>query len=1536
MPGYFDNALPTEQSLDLGFSVVSQKVDLTVDFAKQVISGSTEITIQPEIKDLKTIRLNCRQARILSANVEGSKAQVNYSDPYQKIKLQGRTTAHQHEYLRNRIEGAIKQSPDPELALTIPSRVTIKELNSESSSTIARDSLKRQESDFPAQAETPTASHAQEPALRYAPLRVVIDFEVTSFRDGLHFVGFSDSDSRYPHLYTRNTLGPGAICSVFPCVDDATTRCMWEISIRCHKTLGDAFRKAPQTSPTETDVEMTGTDQKDKKTRDEYLINLSEEEKSLDLSIVCSGEMTDDIIDPQDPTWRTVSFACFAPVTARHIGFAIGPFEHVDLTDFREVDEDDKLGQNAIKVDGFCLPGRAEELRNTCMPMAKAIDYFTVNYGSFPFSSYKLIFVDDLTQDVTHTASLSICSTRLLFPEDIIEPLDPNTRVLVHALASQWVGVNVIPKEARDMWAITAISGFMRDTFMRKLAGNNEYRYQQKLASEQVFEQDVERYSIHQLGAQLDIDPSEYKFMALKSAVVLFILDRRLTKASGAAGVGRIITRLLLNAKTGDLQNGELSTDWFHRLCEKLGHTKLDAFFKQWVYGAGCPLFKVNQRFNKKKLVVEMNIYQIQRERKIKPELSPTNFMREAKEQVSEVWAPEVSDPFTGPMTIRIHEADGTPYEHIVEIKDTHTKIEIPYNTKYKRLKRSKRAKERAMAANGMDLGGEAENDVLLYCLGDVLQSEDEVKDWRLVDWGKEEEDRMGQESYEWIRMDADFEWIGKIDLIMPIYMYVSQLQQDRDVVAQYESLQHVLKQNAHPLMSTILVRTLMDRRYFHGIRTLAAEGLTKCATPSLNWVGQYHLERAFQEFFCFADSPMPRANDFSDRMGYLLQKAIPIALSHVKDERGKVPMSVRRFFVDKLKFNDNSNNEFSDCYYVSTLMRCLAESLVASAAPQQTFITNPDDDDDLMQENLEDEKFQKEAINELERYRRIDEWISSYQNIYSVTALECMRKLFEHGVVKNKKAEILQYTQSGNADEVRLAAWDSLVRLKLARRPQVLKYLLHCLSDDPSPYFRDQLLQVLGRALGTIALKTHEAEKHAPKPVETGGLVLEQEEPLAVQSVPLHDIGKSPPELALLALKAALVDDEVFKAALWHVIQSPILAIPEVVSFLDIAALIYDASNGLVVHLRLPRYYSATNIGKGKVKFTEKHKYRTVPTAGLGLEEYQMVQQYDLKYTGPLSRDVKDHIKLQKNQAREQVQEEQALKNKIAAMQQEIQQQQQQQQQQLKVQTPGPAPSAPRPSQVSSTAMSPPPLPTPTGSMKLTLKRKQSSTAEPRASSPKRPHLVPPTPNGTAITPKVEKSPSLNLGKIHAQTPSRTVSGASAPGSAAPSRKPTANDKPSKSKVVRLKISKQKRLQRILSQPPQPGARPQKPKVNLPAKINTSSSARPSPAPSASGGSQARGASNGGDFFASPEVTTALSAGASVATFRTWDGLSSIKKEADSAPMSAVSPMTTTYPKSNGSTTATGTMSPRPSEGAEDKKPALKFKLKLGKKPPT
>ena len=118
--------------------------------------------------------------------------------------------------------------------------------------------------------------------------------------------------------------------------------------------------------------------------------------------------------------------------------------------------------------------------------------------------------------------------------------------------------------------------------------------------------------------------------------------------------------------------------------------------------------------------------------------------------------------------------------------------------------------------------------------------------------------------------------------------------------------------QREHPLVSTILVRTVMDRRYFHGIRTAATAALPKHAKDELNWIGLYHLEKAFQEFFCFPDSPMIRSNDFSDRAAYYIQCAIPRAIAEVQDHDGNAPMRVRAFLFDKLKFNDNSNNDVS------------------------------------------------------------------------------------------------------------------------------------------------------------------------------------------------------------------------------------------------------------------------------------------------------------------------------------------------------------------------------------------------------------------------------------------------------------------------------------------------------------------------------------------------------------------------------------------------------------------------------------------------
>lgn len=576
--------------------------------------------------------------------------------------------------------------------------------------------------------------------------------------------------------------------------------------------------------------------------------------------------------------------------------------------------------------------------------------------------------------------------------------------------------------------------------------------------------------------------------------------------------------------------------------------------------------------------------------------------------------------------------------------------------------------------------------------------------------------------------------------------------------------------------------------------------------------------------------------------------------------------------------------------------MQCLANSLVASARPPPQ--TDDDlDDDDLLEEYNEDQRFQKEAVDELERYRRFDEWISSYHNTFSVTALNCIQQLQQAGVIKNRTADILEYTQPGNADEVRLKAFSSLVDLKVARKPQILKYLLHSLCDDASPFFRDRLSRVLGQALGSVAIKDEERPKPPPKQVESG-LILEQEVPVEFQQTEL--VERSAPELALIALKTALADDEVFKKALWNAVQAPAMTIAEVVSFLDIAALLYEPSTQLIATLRLPHFYRVKNLGKGKLRFSETQRHRTAPVSGLSLETFQLLETYGLKYTGPLSKAVKDHQNQIKMQEREQKQEAKAAEVKAAA----------QQRQQIQAQV-----QAYKPSQTIS-AMSPPPLPAVSDrpGPKISLKRKQSST-DSRASSPKREKLSH-TSNGSAAAPKHQRSPSIS--KPSVPTPSR-VSATPAP---APARQ--TSTKPRKSLIVRLKTgSMGRRIEKILSKPPKNGKRGE-----TPAKVqNGTASAVSTPALPQAGGS---------DFFSSPSVVTAAQNN-NFGGFRSWGGNAAPTSRKEGAePKSAISPMTQ-WPakaKTEGSGAA---MSPPASTGGagetgtEKKKPS--FKIKLGKK---
>src|SRR5271169_2032301 len=115
-------------------------------------------------------------------------------------------------------------------------------------------------------------------------------------------------------------------------------------------------------------------------------------------------------------------------------------------------------------------------------------------------------------------------------------------------------------------------------------------------------------------------------------------------------------------------------------------------------------------------------------------------------------------------MTLRVYDDEGTPYEQPIDIRESVHRAEIPYNN----TRRAKRKRKDTNALTNGDMPVVAEGQDVVLSLGDILSSPEDMQEWKLVDWSSDEEDRIALDAFEWIRIDADIEWICDISLGMP------------------------------------------------------------------------------------------------------------------------------------------------------------------------------------------------------------------------------------------------------------------------------------------------------------------------------------------------------------------------------------------------------------------------------------------------------------------------------------------------------------------------------------------------------------------------------------------------------------------------------------------------------------------------------------------------------------------------------------------------------------------------------------------------
>lgn len=1228
-----------EQAALRKFKVAHQHVQLDVDMVAHKINGTVDIILIPLVQNLDYIVLDCNDMVIKDVIIEDRRCEKyihnnpassltkNFLDSKRDI-LYTYNSIEQAHFLRGKFADLNERPEDDstkaQLIIKVPPtiKITLHDANTLASYTPITPSFRG----------TPTSQD-----LVFTPISVKIEYEVVEPATGVRFDTFFE-DKR--HLWNAFTANSELCCSAaywMPCVNALDEKCTWELDISVPRRVKDIGqpRLIGQETKTDDDREMSdvsssrqvGDDEED----EDY--DVPEEEDidnplERDILVCCSEFSTvKEMAHPTDLSKKVFSFRIFNPVAPHHIGWAVGAFNMWSLPTLDgdaekndnekedneeggksynssdgENDEgdtmDDYITNDVIPIRVYTLPTPDVDERtvmNSTLVCQNIMDLYSKEFGSYPFTSYSLVFLPTVTDRTMDFAGLTVCNTRLLYPPTVIEPMVSTTNALAWALATQWSGVNITPLDFNDIWCCVGMAGFMVFQAIRKLFGNNEYRYRLKLYSEAIVEQDWEKPPMGSTftGSSRPVcnNSKEIEFIRLKAPMVIHILHRRMTKTERSFGMSRVLPKIFLQAMSGDLRNNSLSAAHFQHVCERVNKGKLEDFFQQWVYGSGVPVFRVTQRFNKKRMVIEVGIRQCQAEELGEGKVYGSDgFFSSA---LTHFEHPDINRVpcFTGSMTIRIHETDGTPYEHIVDIKDIFTKIDIQYNTKYKKLK-GRRLPSKSDQQNdsqaGRNVDGDGDEDAKL---GRILTTPQDCQYWDLTPVSRitnGNESQMQNEVFEWIRIDSDFEWISKLILNQPDYMFASQLRQDIDVCAQFESIRYfedvvANSVNNSLVYSSILTRTVLDERYFYGIRKEACKALGRFIYRASDGFtgGLYHLLSIFRHYFCFPNSNIPKNNDFSDFQRYVIRKTIPKCLSLVRDEHNEIPKVIKDFLFDILTYNENEGNFYDDSYYITTLIDCVVECCIF---------------------DREDTSYLMKVKSQLERFENLGEWLPSYEFVVSRAIFEAKFRLAEEKLLDFNDTELSRLfncclEMSGfpeNTVKMREGITDLLLlvfKILLCqggiKNQDCLKLFFELLCFYPDIYVRERLINVFIESIDFTVKETaidtldddiaYLRKRICPEDLSLDNL----EDNIAtlvirnfgseIYTRKDHNLRSNIEGLSSL-LKEKFKDYKPLKELLWKVLHSPILTLYQRKCLFDISTVLYDLENVLQVKLITPR----------------------------------------------------------------------------------------------------------------------------------------------------------------------------------------------------------------------------------------------------------------------------------------------------------------------------------------------------------------------------
>lgn len=749
----------------------------------------------------------------------------------------------------------------------------------------------------------------------------------------------------------------------------------------------------------------------------EYSVLIGKWTESFDrIHLVSSGVLCRQFVN-EDKTCKVFHYKIQdIPCLASQISFLVGIFEAVKIP-------------NVPFAYAFSPIGKAGKLANCMDFMGKAFNFYNwyLNSSSgnnlrtlsslssevFPFPSYYLIFLKDFPynseshhqqQPFLSFANLTILSSDLLHDAGLIDQTFETRRILCKALAEQYFSLRIDLKSTNDYWIMKGIVEYLSEIQLKTFHGNNDYRLKIKTDTERVvLLENSENLHVPPLGnlfnyfstSTLTLNPCDRSLLeevfTLKSRLIFILLEKKIESTFLQKILSHIYGESLINRNNRD----PFSFQLFLKLIKRLTGKDLKSFTDQWIYNSPSPAISLSFLHNRKRAVIEFEVNSQQRRIK-----------------------------FSGNLNVRIVESETIFHEHVVHIDELTTKFEVPFHAKAKKPRKKKGTATAAttVATTSSSANINAGNDF------DSQDEDQEVQNQSVQNIPEDEETIISPIS--WIRIDPEMEWIAQFNLAQPDIMWIEALENDRDVVAQWEAVR------ALPLVSSTsesvcfaLERFINDWKAFWAVRVEAINSIALIGTSSIHessirLLGARKLVELFNKKFGNPNSALiayPKSNSFEMFSNYFVQSAIPRGISlaiscifrniktaALEDLNAIEPFLA--FFSSILRFNDNSgNNSYSDGEYLASIIR----AGTGAFAQLQS---------DEMAENRFFRLKNEEFFTQLNRYAMLETLLPSHKNSIMIAVLEAC-------VVLRPNTQLLSYNslqsllRPENNTQVRLEA---------------------------------------------------------------------------------------------------------------------------------------------------------------------------------------------------------------------------------------------------------------------------------------------------------------------------------------------------------------------------------------------------------------------------------------------------------------------------------------------------------------------------------